>query len=353
MKKVLILIPLLILIFSCTKNEDELITETTSYFPPIEGEFWETTSLTELNWNKNELPQLLNYLEEKHTKAFIILYNGKIVIEEYFNNHSQAKPWYWASAGKTLTATIIGIAEEKGLLDINNTVSDYLGIGWTSAPINKEQLITCKHLLTMTSGLDDSLGDNVNPSKLIYKDDAGTRWAYHNVYVKLQDVIEITANQSFSNYFNTNLRDKIGMTGTWIQTGDFSVYYSNARSMARFGLLALNKGTWNNTQIINKTYFNNAINTSQSINEAYGYLWWLNGKSTFHLPQSQNEFQGKLIPNAPNDLYAALGKHDQKIYISPSKKLVIIRMGESANDTNFALSNFDNELWEKINLVIN
>ena len=123
--------------------------------------------------------------------------------------------------------------------------------------------------------------------------------------------------------------------------------------MARFGLLAFNNGTWDTTKIVNETFFRNSINTSQTINKAYGYLWWLNGKTSYHLPQTQMEFQGKLIPNAPDDMYAALGKNDQKIYVSPSKKLVIVRMGESADDTNFALSNFDNELWSKINLVIN
>ena len=241
----------------------------------------------------------------------------------------------------------------KRFIKYYNKVSDYLETGWTSTPIAKENLITCKHLLTMTSGLDDSLGDNVDPLNLEYLSDAGTRWAYHNVYVKLQDIIEAASNQLFSAFFDANLKNKIGMTGSWIQIGDFSVYYSTTRSMARFGLLAFNKGTWDSLEIVNKNYFENSINTSQNINNAYGYLWWLNGKTSYHLPQSQFEFQGNLIPNAPTDLYAALGKNDQKIYVSPSKKLVIIRMGESAEESNFALSNFDNELWEKINLVIN
>ncbi len=353
MKKSIIVLIILISIFSCSKNEDLSITENSLYFPPITGNYWETITPSVLNWNTQEIDPLLNYLEEKNTKSFIVLYNGRIVIEKYFEDHSESKLWYWASAGKTLTSIITGIAEEKGLLNINNKVSDYLGNGWTSAPIEKENLITNKHLLSMTSGLDDNLGDNVEAVNLQYVSDAGTRWAYHNVYVKLQDVIETTSKQSFSTFFNTNLRDKIGMTGTWFQTGDFSVYYSNTRSMARFGLLAFNKGTWNTTKIVNEDFFINSINTSQNINKAYGYLWWLNGKSSYHLPQSQYEFTGKLIPNAPNDLYAALGKNDQKIYVSPSKKLVIIRMGESSEGTNFALSNFDNELWEKINLVTN
>ena len=344
---------ILSILVSCSKSEPIIEPETDIYFPPLTGNLWEKTSVEELGWNQNQVQQLMNYLDENNTKAFILLHHGKIVFENYFNGHTADSPWYWASAGKTLTSIMVGIAEENGYLTINTKVSDYLGDGWTSAPIAKENLITPKHLLSMTSGLDDSFGDNVAADNLMYFTDAGTRWAYHNVYIKLQSIIEATTQESFANFFNTHLKEKTGITGTWVQTGDFSVYYSTARSMARFGLLALNKGTWNTTPIANKTYFNNSISTSQTINKSYGYLWWLNGKESYHLPQTQLEFQGELIPNAPSDVFCALGKNDQKIYVVPSKNLVIIRMGESAEDTNFALSNFDNNLWEKINLIIN
>jgi CubicO group peptidase (beta-lactamase class C family) len=205
----------------------------------------------------------------------------------------------------------------------------------------------------MTSGLDDSLGDDVSPANLKYKADAGTRWAYHNVYVKLQDVVAAATGQTWPQYFNTKLRDKIGMTGSWIQSGDNSVYWSNTRSMARFGLMALNNGSWNGNQIISSTYFQSAVSTSQNINPAYGYLWWLNGKSSYHLPQTQIQFNGKLIPDAPDDMFCALGKNDQKIYVVPGRKLVIIRMGDAADNVNLALSDFDDVLWQKINAVIN
>jgi len=68
---------------------------------------------------------------------------------------------------------------------------------------------------------------------------------------------------------------------------------------------------------------------------------------------SQLQLNGSLIPSAPSDLYCALGKNDQKIYVVPSKKLVIIRMGDAADGSNFALSDFDDVLWQKINAVIN
>jgi hypothetical protein len=82
-------------------------------------------------------------------------------------------------------------------------------------------------------------------------------------------------------------------------------------------------------------------------------MWWLNGKSTYRLPQTQFQFNGSLIPNAPIDMYCALGRDDQKIYIVPSKQLVIVRMGEPADEANFALSDFDNELWLRIAALTN
>ncbi|WP_313805077.1 serine hydrolase [Flavobacterium sp.] len=336
----------------CSSESDAITTPQPNpeamYFPPLTGSTWETKSINSLGWDGTAVTPLLSYLEEKHTKGFIILVNGRIVLEEYFNGHTASSNWYWASAGKTLTATTTGIAQQEGYLNINNPVSDYLGDGWTSATIAKENLITSKHLLTMTSGLDDSLGDDVSPTNLQYVADAGTRWAYHNAYVKLQDVVAEATNQTWNNYFNTKLRDKIGMNGAWIPNGDLSVYWSNTRSMARFGLLALNNGNWNGTQIINSSYHTEATTTSQNINLAYGYLWWLNGKTSYHMPQTQIQFSGSLIPSAPNDMYCALGKNDQKIYVVPSKKMVIIRMGDAADGSNFALSDFDDILWQKI-----
>ncbi|WP_268847374.1 serine hydrolase domain-containing protein [Flavobacterium aestivum] len=353
MSKSILSLLLALFCISCssdTTNPTPPITTEILYFPPLSGTTWETKSIESLGWKPSAVQPLLDYLELKHSKGFIILVNGRIVIENYFNGHNANANWYWASAGKTLTATVTGIAQQENLININNKVSQYIGTGWTSAPIAKENLITCKNLLTMTSGLDDTT-DDVSPSALTYTADAGTRWAYHNVYVKLQDVIAQASGQSWSNYFNTKLRDKIGMNGTWFTSGNNIVYNSTTRSMARFGLLMLNKGKWENDVILNENYFNEATNTSQNINLGYGYLWWLNGKANYHLPQSQVTFQGSIIPTAPNDMFMALGKNDQKIYVIPSKKMVVIRMGDAADAANLALSNFDETLWTKISAL--
>ena len=351
----LILLPI-VFFSTCSSGEDDPDSITVqSYFPPIGSNVWETKAPAALNWNETQIQPLLDYLELKHSKSFIVLVDGKIVLEHYFNEHTANSPWYWASAGKTLTATVIGIAEQEGFLNVNDRVSDHLGTGWTSIPIGKENLITNQNLLSMNSGLNDALGDGVSKENLQYVADAGTRWAYHNVYVKLQDVIAAVTGMTWQNYFNSRLRDKIGMTGMWIasgKSGDLSVYWSNTRSMARFGLMVLNNGKWKTENIVNENYLNAATSTSQELNKSYGYLWWLNGKSSYHLPQTQFEFPGSIIPTAPSDMIMALGKNDQKIYIVPSKKMVVIRMGEAADDVNAALSDFDVELWNKINAVI-
>ncbi|MBC7902491.1 MAG: serine hydrolase, partial [Gemmatimonadaceae bacterium] len=261
--------------------------------------------------------------------------------------------WQWNSAGKTLTTAVTGIAQQEGLLNINNKVSQYLGTGWTSETIDKENLITTRHLLTMTSGLNDA-NELVIKSNLTYLADAGTRWSYHNVFQRLMDVVAAAGTQDYESYFNAKLKSKIGMDGFWNNGIIFKVYHSNTRSMARFGLLALNRGKWDKEQIINEVYFNESINTSQNINPSYGYLWWLNGKTSFMIPGGQAVFQGPPVPNAPADMYAAMGADDQRIYVIPSRNMVVIRMGDASDPANpsFAVSGFDNALWQKINAVI-
>lgn len=346
MKKIL-----LILIMICTSLNAQ-----TNYFPPIVGDDWETTSSISLGWNETELQNTYNYLLLKNTKAFIILKDGKIVVEWYFDSFNKDSIWHWASAGKTITAFLIGKAQEEGYLNISDLTSRYLGKGWTSLPEEKENLITIRHQLTMTTGLDDGVSDNDCTLKecLLYKSDAGTRWAYHNApYTLLGKVIENATGQSRNVYTTLKLKDKIGMTGLWITTDYNEVYYSNARSMARFGLLISNDGIWNGKILLNdKQYFYDMINTSQNLNLSYGYLWWLNGKGSYMLPQLQFVFNTDLIPEAPEDVIAALGKNDQKIYISKSRGLVVIRMGNSAENPKLALSSFDNELWGEIMKVI-
>lgn len=323
------------------------------YFPPLAGTAWDSIVPQDIGYCQPGIDSLYNYLQAKSTKSFMLLKDGKRVLEKYFGTYTRDSLWYWASASKSLASFITGMAQKQGYIDINNKVSQYLGTGWTSAPLAKENLINVKDLLKMTSGLDDnppSPCDNEDTAKscLLYLSDATTRWAYHTgAYRKVQDVVSSAVGQNYNVITNNWIKTKIGMSsGIWIQ----QVFYSKARDMARFGLLCLNKGIWANDTILkDSVYFKNMVNTSQNLNKAYGYLWWLNGKSSFMVPQSQITFTGTLMPNAPSDMFCALGKNDQKIYVVPSQNIVIVRQGNTAGGFNLAPSAFDNTLWGYLN----
>ncbi len=322
------------------------------YFPPLTGNAWDTISPASLGWCQERIDSMYEMLDENQTKAFIILKDGKIVLEKYFGTFMQDSVWYWASAGKSLTSFLVGLAQEEGYLSLSDTTSAYLGEGWTACTPEEEEKITIRHQLTMTTGLDDYVPEPfcTLDTCLQYKADAGTRWAYHNApYTLLDGVIEEATGQTLNGYFNQTVRIPTGITGIFLPSGYNNIFWSKPRSMARYGLMILNKGNWNGNQIMTDAdYFNSMVNTSQNLNLSYGYLWWLNGKASYMLPTLQFVFQGSLMPHAPDDMVMALGKNGQYINVVPSQNLVLIRMG-NAPDGNEVPVTLNDKIWEHIN----
>jgi CubicO group peptidase (beta-lactamase class C family) len=284
-------------------------TKAQTYFPPLVGDTWDTIDPADLGWCEDSILMMYDYLEQTDSKAFIVLKNGKIVLEKYFGTFTKDSLWIWNSAGKTLTAYAVGIAQTEGFLDINDVSSDYLGSGWTSLTAPQESAVKIIHQLTMTTGFDDGVTDFycTDPACLQYLADPGTRWAYHNgPYTMLDGVITNATGMTLNQWVNQKIKTKIGMTGSFFPSGYNRIFVSNARSMARFGLLLSQDGTWGATTVQSDLTYLNAMRTpSQSINPSYGYLTWLNGQSSFMLPSVQFSFTGSPMPNAPSDLYAA------------------------------------------------
>lgn len=344
---------LILLILLCTTGFGQAGMQAQAlYFPPP-GQTWATVDpIADLNWCQENLDTLQTFLQERDSKAFIILKGGKIAVEWYYDDFTKDSLWYWASAGKSLTSTLVGIAQQEGFLDLDDPSSDYLGTGWTSCDPQDEAKITVRHQLTMTTGLDDGLGDAdcTDPQCLECLAEPGSRWAYHNApYTLLDGVITGATGVPINQYFATRIGNKIGAVGLYIKLDYNNVFFSRPRDMARFGLLIQARGKWDGTPVLADTnYYNLMVNTSQDLNKSYGYLWWLNGKGQHMLPGLQFKFNQDLIPTAPADLFAALGKNDQKIYVVPSQDLVVIRMGNTAGPTLPALSGFDSQLWTLI-----
>lgn len=325
-----------------------------TYYPPIsQTAFWDTLSPKSQGWCADSINSLYQYLSQENTKAFILLVDGKIVLEKYFGTFTQDSVWYWASAGKTLTAFLVGKAQDEGKLTLGDKSSDYLGTGWSSLTTAQEDAITVRHQLTMTTGLDDGIPDNhcTLKSCLVYKANAGTRWAYHNApYTLLDKVIETATGSTMNLYTQQSLSSKTGINGLWFKSGYNNVFASKPRNFARWGLLAQNGFKWNGVQLIDSGYARQSVNTSQNLNLSYGYLWWLNGKKSFMVPTLQTVFPGSFIPNAPADMFAAIGKNGQIASVSPSRKIVWIRMGNAPSgalsEVPFMLAD---KVWSRIN----
>jgi CubicO group peptidase (beta-lactamase class C family) len=328
------------------------------YFPPLNPVLpWDTVSPASLNWCTDKIAPLYEFLAQENTKGFIVLKDGKIVLEKYFGTFTADSIWYWASAGKTVTAVLTGMALEDGLLSLSDKSSKYLGTGWTSCTLSQEDKITVRHQLTMTSGLDDGVPDNhcTLDTCLQYLSDAGTRWAYHNApYTLLEKVLENATGQPVNTFTQTELKAHTGMNGFWYTVDYDNVYFSNTRSMARFGLLIQNRGAWGTDILLHDTaYFSQMTNTSQPLNLSYGYLWWLNGKSTFMLPSTQIVFTGSIAPHAPADMIAGLGKNGQIVSVSPSKGIVLVRMGNQPTSPASEIANqLCDNIWQKLNEVM-
>ncbi len=334
------------------------------YFPPLNSEEWETIDIESLNWNTSIISELDDFVDNTNTHGLLILKDGKIAYEKYAGQKllgncafTENSYWYWASAAKTLTSFMIGRAETEGFLNLDDPSSTYLGNGWTSLVQEQELAITVRHQLTMTTGLDYRVSepDCTEVGCLQYLNDPESQWFYHNApYTLLDGVVEGATGGSFDDFFNSRLLSKIGMDGFWEYSGYNHIFYSPPRSMARFGLLILAEGNWDGVPILdNKDFYTEMITTSQSLNPSYGYLWWLNGQGSFIPPGQTASIPSDIAPNAPDEMFAAMGRNGQLINIVPSQNLVVIRMGDDPDESLVPFT-FQDRLWEILNeLIVN
>lgn len=148
LKKTLFLV--ILVLFSCSDDEQIVDSPPTTnlYFPDINSTQWERTPPEQLNWQTSAIEDLYDFLEQNNTRAFVVLKDGKIVLENYWGTtiqntapFDQNSLWYWASAGKTLTSFLVGIAQVNQLLSIEDSSATYLGNGWTSLTQKQEELI--------------------------------------------------------------------------------------------------------------------------------------------------------------------------------------------------------------------
>jgi CubicO group peptidase (beta-lactamase class C family) len=321
--------------------------------PPAGG--WATVDPTAVGWDPAALAAAFDYAGEHASRAMVAAVGGRVMAQQSWGvDLGFARDV--ASVQKSVTGLLIGNLADAGQVTLSEAVATYLGAGWTRTTPAQEAEITVRHLLTMTSGLTDDLRFEAAP---------GTRWRYNtNAYQELPHVVEAVTHQTMDAVTRAELFGPIGVSGAsgWRDRpglGRFATDGNGRRiqglmmtapDMARVGLLVARGGDWGGRRVLtDPRYLAAALNSSQDLNPSYGYLWWLNGKTAHVLPGPPVRRPGPIIPTAPADLVAALGKDDQKIYVCDSLDLVVTRIGANAGTRTFdALSGFDAELWRRL-----
>ncbi len=268
----------------------------------------------------------------KRTRSVIVIYKDKIIAEKYapgIDKNSKILGW---SMTKSITATMFGILQKQGKIDINKP-----------APIAEwakdvRAKITINDLLHMNSGLEweekyDKICDatqmlfqaeDMTQSQLIkpaqFKHN--THWNYSSGTSNLLSGIlrkQFKTHQEYLDFWYSALIDKIGMNSMLVETdmaGNYvgsSYGWATTRDWAKFGLLYLHKGNWNGEQLFNESWAKYVATPTNGSKGEYGAHFWLNA--------------GGHYPDAPRDMYSANGFQGQKVFIIPSQDLVIVRMG--------------------------
>jgi CubicO group peptidase (beta-lactamase class C family) len=288
------------------------------------------------SWSGADFAGLDQFLEQANTNAFRIVERGVVVHEWYRTDETFVRDI--ASAQKSVLSLLVGRAIGDAAITLDTPIDDVLATTWT--PHGRTAEITVRHLLAMTSGLDDRFAVIAEP---------GAEWHYSGAFAALFDVLTTVTGRDLNELADDWLFGPAGAT-----TAEF--YERRTNQFAPVGLLARASDLTAIGQVVLDTgspavtadWLDDSFTPSSAMNDSYGYLWWLNGQDSFRLPGARVARTGGLIPSAPPDLVAALGKDDQKLYISRDLGLVVARLGAASGEVRAARSSFDDTLWQRL-----
>lgn len=325
------------------------------YVPPPDDTAWARVSPGEAGWDPHALADAFDFAGDRRSRSVVLVTGGRIVAERQWG---VAPGWSRdiASCQKSVVAVLCVIGRDEGWLDLDASVTDVVGAGWSlEGDARAEARITVRHLMSMTSGLDPGLRVAAEP---------GTVWEYDNdAYHRLHAVLEAAAGTDLETLTRSRLWEPIGVRGArWVRragTGRVSVdaaghplsgLVMNAYDLARFALLVQRRGRWGDRTVVPAGAIDELLSPSSDLNPSYGLLWWLNGADAHRLPgRNPPLVAGPLVPGAPSDLVAALGANGQKAYVAPSLDSVLTRLGRRASgELLSALSGFDDEWWTRL-----
>ncbi|CAN5521751.1 hypothetical protein BH11ACT8_BH11ACT8_28680 [soil metagenome] len=270
--------------------------------------------------------------------------------------------WYWQgtdertapevySVTKSITSTLVGIAEHEGLLDVDAPAARHLPAwrGTASAGVTVRDILANVSGRTWSPAIDYA-GLIQSRNRTAYaiargqQFEPGTVWAYNNSAIQTLDaVLSDAAGEDTATYARDHLFAPLGMADTFMtddpahsSTSTAFGLHSTCRDLARLGTTFAQLGRWQGEQVVPSAWVRAATGApSQDLNAAYGLLWWLNREGPLRGPLDQTDPTGtpdvvrvgQLAPGAPADLYAAQGFGGQVLLVDPTSQTVVVRLG--------------------------
>jgi CubicO group peptidase (beta-lactamase class C family) len=280
----------------------------------------------------------------RRTRAIVIVHDGKIIAERYaegFNKDSKLIGW---SMTKSITNALVGILVKQGKLKLEEAAPIP---EWKNDERNK---ITLNDLMHASSGLkwEENYGGPSGATNMLFKKkdmgefaadvalehEPGKVFYYSSGTTNIISRIirDVVGDEDYYQFPYEALLHKIGMYSTILETdagGTFvgsSYSYGTARDWARFGLLYLNDGVWNNERILPEGWVKYTTTPAPGADRGqYGAQFWLNAGAP-------GNAANRYYPDVPTDLFWADGFEAQNVFIIPSKKLVVVKLSLSQGD---------------------
>ncbi len=289
------------------------------------------------------LEEMADLAQAGGSNCLVVTRDGELVGEWYWNGTDATTPGELFSATKSVTSALVGIASDRGELDIDDPASDYI----TEWQGTDSEDVTIRNLLSNDSGREwDFITDYLKmgiqaPDKTQFSIDLGqqfepgTEWEYNNAAIQTLDaVLEEATGMDPGDYADKYLFQPTGMEATYGHdtAGNANMFFNvqaSCRDLARFGYLWLRDGEWaDGEQVVSADYVEESI-TPTELNSAYGFLFWLNRPGHWVEPSTlagKPEGDGIPIEGVPEDVFFAEGLGGQVSVAYPSTGIVFTRM---------------------------
>jgi len=319
--------------------------------PSYPGDEWPTVEPAAAGFDPAALDRLHQAAGAAASTCLVVTRDGAVVDEHYWDGATAGTTRQAFSVTKSLTSTLVGIAQDEGLLALDDPAVEHIPEwrGTDSASVTVEDLLSGDSGRQWDFGTDyrDNMAIGA-PDKTAFAvglgQDAppGEVWAYNNSAVQtLSAVLEAATGEDAAEYARSRLFEPIGMASSSMTTDSagnvltFMGLQSTCPDLARFGYLMLNDGAWEGEQVVSSDYVERATRRSSTdLNAAYGLLWWVNHEGAIASPAPATSgadegvvAQGRLVPDAPDDAFWALGFRNQVVAVIPSEGIVAVRMG--------------------------